>query len=257
MSEINCESCVNLKENAPDFVTNGVTDDIAASLEANTGFNPNLDVLHDNCEDLNDANDCLIGMLGQEIETYSQCQWKEFMDIFLGNAYEMYKAIIASDCGLWDTIDDIVTQVEEPVYCRATGTVSTETSGTSSTQVTLATKSLYNDPDNIFSISDGGIKVSEAGVYRVTASVYVNPTADTTNVGCSSSKGTTFATSTMVTETLAGVGDSSVPRSVFGGVNIVSLNANDIVYLRSRCYGDAGTHYPDHAATYLLVEKVK
>lgn len=107
MSEINCESCSNLRENAPGFVVNGVTDDVADSLANNTGLNPNLGVLRDNCEDLNDVNDCLIGMLPKEIEGYDVCDWKEFTKMFLGNMYETLKAMIASDCGQWGKIESM------------------------------------------------------------------------------------------------------------------------------------------------------
>ena len=105
MSELNCEACNELQEYAPDFIDYGVTDEIAASLSANTGLNPNLDVLHEDCEDLNDANDCLIGMLPNTVESYKVCDWQEFMLNFLGNLYNLLKAMIASICGLWTKLE--------------------------------------------------------------------------------------------------------------------------------------------------------
>lgn len=104
MSVINCDSCANLREYAPSFVQNGTTDVIAASLKNNTGLNPALTVTHDNCDDLNDANDCLIGRMADEVEAYDVCDWKEFMGKFLPNQYELMKAIIANDCGMWSHI---------------------------------------------------------------------------------------------------------------------------------------------------------
>ena len=54
-----CEACRNLQEYAPEFVLNGVTENVENSLKNNTGFNPSSG--HDDCQDLNDANDCLVG----------------------------------------------------------------------------------------------------------------------------------------------------------------------------------------------------
>lgn len=105
MSDRDCNACQELRDYAPNFVQNGVNTRVANSLKANTGFNPNLSVLHNDCEDLNDANDCLIGSKRDEIEAYEVCDWKEFMRKFLGNLYEMLKAIIAAICGLWIRAD--------------------------------------------------------------------------------------------------------------------------------------------------------
>lgn len=107
MSEINCGACSELREYAPDFATNGVTESVADSLENNTGFNPNLEVLHENCQDLNNANDCLIGMPRRDIEGYDNCDWKEFIKNILGNIYEVNKALIASECGQWDRLESM------------------------------------------------------------------------------------------------------------------------------------------------------
>lgn len=112
MSNINCESCTDLREYAPEFVQNGVTTRIATSLKNNTGLNPGLSVLHENCEDLNDANDCLIGRMPQELAAYDVCDWKEFMAKLLPNQYEVLKAIIAGDCGQWTRITSLCESVD-------------------------------------------------------------------------------------------------------------------------------------------------
>lgn len=104
MSHINCDACAELRSYAPDFITNGVTDRIAESLKDDTGFNPSLPVLHDNCEDLHDANDCLIGRMGQEVEAYDNCDWKDYMNKLVPNMYELNKSIIYGDCGQWEMI---------------------------------------------------------------------------------------------------------------------------------------------------------
>lgn len=112
MSTINCDSCADLREYAPEFVQNGVTSRVSTSLKNNTGFNPSLSVLHKNCEDLNDANDCLIGRLPQELAGYDVCEWKEFMGKLLPNQYEMLKALIASDCGQWAKIEPLCESID-------------------------------------------------------------------------------------------------------------------------------------------------
>lgn len=112
MSTISCDSCSNLREHAPEFVQNGVTDDISASLKNNTGLNPASLVLHSNCDDLNDANDCLIGRMSQELEAYDVCDWKAFMGKFLPNDYEVLKGVIASMCGLWTRSERLCASVD-------------------------------------------------------------------------------------------------------------------------------------------------
>ena len=107
MSQVNCDACNDLRETSPEFVQNGVTETIATSLKNNTGLNPALTVLHDNCEDLNNINDCLIGRMDDELEAYDVCDWKAFMHKFLPNNYETLKAIIAGDCGQWTRMDDL------------------------------------------------------------------------------------------------------------------------------------------------------
>lgn len=115
MSETNCNACNSLKRTSSEFVLNGVTDTIAASLKNNTGFNPSLTALHTNCEDLNDANDCLIARMDSEVESYEVCDWKEFMHKFLPNNYELLKAIIAGDCGQWERINGLCSLIEQLV----------------------------------------------------------------------------------------------------------------------------------------------
>lgn len=112
MSTINCDACNELREYAPEFVQNGVTTNVATSLKNDTGFNNSLTVAHTDCEDLNDANDCLIGRMDQEIEAYEVCDWKTFMHKLLPNFYELLKAIIASICGLWTNVHNLWTRTD-------------------------------------------------------------------------------------------------------------------------------------------------
>lgn len=105
MSQINCEACEDLKTYAPDFVANGVTKNVCTSLQNNTGLGANGS--HTNCDDLDDANDCLVGQLSEEIDAYDTCEWKDYMKQFAPNVHTMLKAMICSDCGEWSNIESI------------------------------------------------------------------------------------------------------------------------------------------------------
>lgn len=112
MSNIDCSACTELNEYGGEFLTKGVTNTVATSLKNNTGLNPSLSVLHKNCEDLNDVNDCLIGRLQGEVKAYDVCDWKKFMAKSLPNFYEMLKAMIASQCGLWARVKKLECMID-------------------------------------------------------------------------------------------------------------------------------------------------
>ncbi|WP_086350257.1 hypothetical protein [Candidatus Enterococcus clewellii] len=102
-----CEACENLKEYAANFIINGITDRECNSLQKDTGLNPKLPVLHNNCEDLNDLNDCLLGALGDTLAEYDVCDWKEFMSKLMTNLQLLNKAMICSECGQWVKIHEL------------------------------------------------------------------------------------------------------------------------------------------------------
>ena len=106
-TNVDCSACTDLKEFAPDFVQNGVTNTVCNSLKNDTGLNPTLTTLHNDCDDLDTANDCLIGMMDKEIEAYDVCDWKEFMHKFIPNIHQLTKAEICAICGLWTTAHDL------------------------------------------------------------------------------------------------------------------------------------------------------
>lgn len=105
MSEINCSACDELRTEAPDFATNGVTSAVCASLKNDTGLSASNG--HNNETDMSDAVDCLIGRMDAELEAYDQCDWKEFMHKWIPNNYETLKAMLCSDSGQWGEIHDI------------------------------------------------------------------------------------------------------------------------------------------------------
>lgn len=109
MSELNCSACSELSEHASEFVLNGVTDTVCTSLKNNTGFNASAGV--DDCEDLDLANDCLIGNMAEEIDAYDVCDWKDYMRKFVPNVWNVFKAIICAICGLWTNVTNLWTKV--------------------------------------------------------------------------------------------------------------------------------------------------
>lgn len=131
MSDLNCNSCNELRQNAAEFVTNGVTEAVCNSLKNDTGFNAALSVQHTNCEDLHDANDCLIGMMAKEVEAYEACDWKVYAKKFVGNIYEVLKAMICSMCGIWSKFWQLIRALGGsnntlPVFKKYTYTVPAE-----------------------------------------------------------------------------------------------------------------------------------
>lgn len=105
MADYNCSSCEDLRETSPSFVVNGITDTECSSLKNNTGLNPSSG--HNDCTDLNNINDCLVGNMAEEIEAYDVCDWKDYMKKFVPNVWTTLKAIICAVCGIWTNIDKI------------------------------------------------------------------------------------------------------------------------------------------------------
>lgn len=109
---IDCNACDNLCEIAPDFVQNGVTEEICTSLKNDTGLNPKLTVLHTNCEDFEDMTDCLIGRMDEDIDLYEVCDWQTYMHRFVGNLYSYLKAMVCWLCGLSAKIKSVTQRID-------------------------------------------------------------------------------------------------------------------------------------------------
>lgn len=97
MANYECSACEDLRQNAPDFVLNGIGDDECENLAKNGGLSGDSD----DCTDLHDINDCLVGFMENELPSYDTCDWKTFMKKFIPNVWTTFKAIICSICGLW------------------------------------------------------------------------------------------------------------------------------------------------------------
>lgn len=99
MATINCEACEELRQNAPGLIVNGFDEDMCTSLMNDTGLAPGDG--SDDCEDLNNMNDCLVGNMAREVDAYDVCDWKEFTKNFITNVWTTLKGIICAICGLW------------------------------------------------------------------------------------------------------------------------------------------------------------
>lgn len=102
MANISCEACEELRTNAPGLIVNGIDDTMVASLKNDTGLVASAG--HNDCTDLNNMNDCLVGNQESEVELYEVCDWKTFMKQFIPNLWTTLKGIISAICGLWTNI---------------------------------------------------------------------------------------------------------------------------------------------------------
>lgn len=103
MIDYDCSACEQLREDAPNFVVNGLGSTEETSLMNNTGLNPSSG--NDDCEDLNAMNDCLVKNMETEIDSYNVCSWKDYMKALVGNLWTVNKGIISAICGLWTKVD--------------------------------------------------------------------------------------------------------------------------------------------------------
>ena len=109
MAEINyCDACDSLRQDAPDLVANGWDEQYCETMITNEG----LGIGNDDCTDLHNMNDCLIGSMEDEAQITDQCDWRTYMGNFVRNLWTMLSAIICSICGIWEKLDDLQTQIE-------------------------------------------------------------------------------------------------------------------------------------------------
>lgn len=114
-----CDSCNNLQDYASSFLLNGIRDKECNSLAENTGLNPDLEIPHENCEDLKDMADCLLGSLIEKLPAYDECTLKEFVAQLTPNVYNVVYALVCSTCGLWtklEILEEIVNSLLRQQY---------------------------------------------------------------------------------------------------------------------------------------------
>ena len=124
-----CKACQDLQVDAPNLIVNGLTATEIASLKNNTGLNPSSG--NDDCTDLNNMNDCLIGNMSDEIDAFDVCDWKDYTKNYVNNVWTMFKAIICAVCGLWTNLKNLSDRIDSmcqlldanmrhPVYANGT-----------------------------------------------------------------------------------------------------------------------------------------
>ena len=99
-----CEACAELKKQDPNLIANGFSDENCENMMENKG----LTGRNDDCTDLNDMNDCLIGSMADEAEISDVCDWREYMMKFVPNQWTVTKAIICAVCGLWNKVTNFM-----------------------------------------------------------------------------------------------------------------------------------------------------
>lgn len=107
-----CEACDSLREVSPAIELTGLTDKMCQSLKEDTGLNPDLSVLHDNCTDIWALINCLMGSLIDSLPAFSSCDYKEFALELAKNTLHSLNAIACSDCGQWEQIHLIWKEIE-------------------------------------------------------------------------------------------------------------------------------------------------
>lgn len=107
-----CEACDSLRNVAPAIELTGITDKMCQSLKEDTGLNPDLSVLHDNCTDIGALINCLMGSLIDSLPAFSSCDYKEFALELAKNTLHSMNAIACSDCGQWEQIWLIWKEIE-------------------------------------------------------------------------------------------------------------------------------------------------
>ena len=105
-----CKTCEDLQQYSPDFVANGVTDGMCSNLESNTGLMNNG---RENCTDLHNANDCLIGGIAEKATSYNPCDPNKMIEDLAKNTMHVIDMLICSDCGQWNEIKKIWDEIQK------------------------------------------------------------------------------------------------------------------------------------------------
>ena len=105
-----CKTCEDLQQYSPDFIANGVTDQMCANLEANQGL---MNKGRKNCTDLHNANDCLIGGIAEKATSYNPCDPNKMIEDLAKNTMHVIDMLICSDCGQWNEIKKIWDEIQK------------------------------------------------------------------------------------------------------------------------------------------------
>lgn len=139
-------------------------------------------------------------------------------------------------------------------YLQATGSGTLTLTETSMTQIPLTSTGQIGFGTGL-SVVSGGIQVANAGVYRVSGSVHLRGGSSPYRRGVFLRSGQNYSNSAEFLGTQTSDGDFySAGLNI--GPKLISLSANDIVFLCARSSDGDGSAYCDNSATYLLVEQV-
>lgn len=107
--KIYCDACEELREQDPSLIANGFSDSECTYMQNDQGLTGD----NDDCTDLNNLNDCLIGSMPDEAEISDICDWREYMKMFANNIWTVFKGVICAICGLWTNIHNIWNQLTD------------------------------------------------------------------------------------------------------------------------------------------------
>ncbi|MCR4711468.1 MAG: hypothetical protein K5707_04140 [Clostridia bacterium] len=140
------------------------------------------------------------------------------------------------------------------MYYQTNNSAAISLSAGTITKVTLTTTNRIYHGSN-WAISSGGVKVTNAGRYRISGSVSINSASGQTTRSAYVYKGTsaTITSNTQICEAQY-AGAASGPIAI--SPKIVELAANDIVFLGARSQGAASSCPASQAGTYLLIERL-
>ena len=164
MADVNCQACKDLREEVPQLICDGFDNTMCASLKNDTGLSPTSG--HNDCTDLDNLNDCLVGNMGAEVDLYDVCDWRTFMKKFIPNLWTTLKALICAVCGIWTNIHNLWSYARSyRLVKRGNNIVLTASDGDHGSVV---------DDDTKYSISKSGNKITLTGSDGNNSSVTVN-----------------------------------------------------------------------------------
>lgn len=102
-----CKACKELKDRGIDVdCCFEIGDKECENLQNDQGFNGKTN----DCEDMHDLNDCLLGRADSGLTIHDDCDWKGYMRKLLTILYNLFKMIICAICGLWKKIHELEQQ---------------------------------------------------------------------------------------------------------------------------------------------------
>lgn len=98
-----CPACEWLRENAPNFVLNGITEIECNYLKSDDG----LIGVNNNATDLQTMIDCLIGNHAEELQAVQLCDIKDWLAELMENLWQLKTAWACNERGQWNNIWEI------------------------------------------------------------------------------------------------------------------------------------------------------